>query len=89
MLHSVGPESMYEDEHEIGHGYQQKGLPFIFGAALTLVACFFDIKWVVVLGLLILVILLYAIEARLYDLCIRLRRTNILISSQSIDKASE
>jgi hypothetical protein len=81
MLHSVGPETMGEDEHKIGKGYQTWLAP-VYGAIPLAVAYFADTKWVVAAGFAVAIPLLHELGGRLHDLCIRLRRTNILISGQ-------
>jgi uncharacterized membrane protein len=88
MLNSVGPENMSEDEHVIGDGYQL-GINSLLGSIPFAVAYFFDTKWVVASGLAIVLVMLNEVGGRLHELCIRLRRTNILINSQIIDKSSD
>jgi hypothetical protein len=73
---------MSEDEHVIGKGYQL-GLNLLLMAAPLGVAYFSDIKWVVATGFAVAFPMLNEIGGRLYDLCIRMRRTNILISEKT------
>ncbi len=82
VLRTVAPETMAEDEHKIGDGYQTWWSPIL--AALPLfVAYFGDTKFVVAVSFSAVLFLLHEIGGRLHDLCIRLRRTNILISDQN------
>lgn len=71
---------MSEDEHVIAKGYRNKTYAYL--AILPLIiAFFFDTKYVVATGAFLIITLLNDTEARLYDLCIRLKRTNTIISS--------
>jgi hypothetical protein len=81
VLHSVGPKDMGEDEHRIGSGYNMWAGPLL--GAIPLVAAYFqtEIKWVIAIGLAVIIAQIHEAGGRLYDLCIRLRRTNILIST--------
>ncbi len=82
VLRTVGPETMAEDEHKIGDGYQTWWSPIL--ATLPLVVAYFgDTKLVVAVSFSAVLFLLHEIGGRLHDLCIRLRRTNILISDQN------
>ena len=85
MLHTVAPENMSEDERVIGNGYKL-GRGSLFGAIPVAFASFSDAKWVIAIGLGVIIVMLWEAGGRLHDLCIRLRRTNILISSQIVDK---
>lgn len=77
-LHTVGPESMLEDERTIGCGYQRNLLAVM--AAIPLATAYFaDIKWVIAVSAALLVAQGHEAGGRLHDLCIRLRRTNILL----------
>jgi hypothetical protein len=75
------PQSAAEDERFISKGYQRWLLPFI-GAAPIAVA-WYDQKWVLPVSSAIGLVMLHEIGGRLYDLCIRLRRTNSLLSQQN------
>jgi len=77
-LHSIGPTNMAEDEEKIGSGYQQ-WMSFLYGAILFFVASRWELKWVVAVGVTILAVQLHEAGGRLHDLCIRVRRTNILL----------
>lgn len=81
-LHSVGPTTLGEDEHTIGRGYQ-RWLVLPLGAGPMVAAHYLEIKWVVAIGFAVALPLLHEIGGRLYDLCIRLRRTNILFSQRN------
>ena len=78
MLRSVGPANMKEDEHVIGRNYKP-GLGVLLAIAPIAAAQYADTKWVVAIGFAIALPLLNETNGRLYDLCIRLRRTNLLI----------
>jgi len=76
---SVGPVSPYEDERAIAKGYASI-LPYIVPVTMLALAVYFGtLRELIGAGLLVVVSVGLAIEARLYDLCIRLRRTNILL----------
>lgn len=78
-LLSVGPESPKEDEQQIAKGYRSQGA--IIAAVLMLTgAYFFDERLVMPVGFALVMVGLSAIDARLFDLCIRLRRANALLS---------
>lgn len=83
-----GPESMVEDEQRISKMYQ-RGSWYISGAVVILAALTVagnpGITLLVLFGFISVVAGLIMIEARLYDLCIRLRRTNILLSGKIED----
>ena len=83
-LLSVAPADMHEDEQRIGAGYR-RSLMLVVGGAVPIVATayFFDLKWVLVVGLVVVINAINNTEARLYDLCIRLRRTNALLSDRN------
>jgi len=78
MLHAVGPETMAGDEHVIGRGYQL-GLNSVSGIVPIGVAYFAEMKWAIAVGLTILLPMVNELGGRVHDLCIRLRRTNILV----------
>ena len=80
-LHTVGSETMAEDERKIGRAYQTWLAPVYF-AAPVVAANYVDMKWVVALGIGAALANLHEIGGRLHDLCIRLRRTNILLRDQ-------
>lgn len=80
-LHTVGPASTSEDERTIGRGYQTWLIP-VYGAAPLVVAGFAETKWVIAAGFAALLPMLHEIGGRVHDLCIRLRRTNILLSER-------
>jgi hypothetical protein len=82
QLLSVAPETMEEDEHKIADGYRTRSLVYL-GFVPLILAFFFELKFVVAAGIVIAVLALNDISARLYDLCIRLRRTNVLLNNLS------
>jgi len=81
MLRSVGPKNMHEDELVIGRNYKP-GWGVIFALAPLVAAQYADTKWVLAIGFAIALPLLNEANGRLYDMCIRLRRTNILINGK-------
>lgn len=82
MLHSVGPSTPSEDEQVIGAGYKIWLAPLMIAAPFV-TAYFADTKWVVAVGFAVVISLSNEAGGRLHDLCIRLRRTNILLSNQN------
>ncbi len=74
------PPNMAEDEITIRKGYQTLWLSFAAVIALALAAQFGDQKWVMAVGFGVMIFMTNENGGRLYDLCIRLRRTNILLS---------
>lgn len=81
-LLTVGPASMADDEHRIGAGYQRRLGP-IYVAVPLVVASFTDTKWVVAVGCAAILAMLHEAGGRLHDLCIRARRTNLLLTGQA------
>ena len=78
-LLSVAPQTMTEDEHVIAKGYKQQfGIGLVLVLTLGLAAYFLELKWVVATGCVLIVGAISYCEARLYDLCIRLKRGNHL-----------
>jgi hypothetical protein len=71
---------MAEDERVIGKGYQLTVGQF-YALVPFGVAYFADVKWVVAASAAILIALTHESGGRLHDLCIRLRRTNLLLRS--------
>ena len=80
-LHTVGPESMGEDEHSIGKAYQTWLAP-LFMVGPLVATQYLEQKWVIAIGVGMALVMLHEIGGRLHDLCIRLRRTNILLRGQ-------
>lgn len=78
-LHSVGPATMSEDENKIGSGYQV-WLGWALFAAPIIAIRYIDLKVIAAFSIGTGLLLLHEIGGRLYDLCIRLRRTNLLLS---------
>jgi hypothetical protein len=80
-----GPETMADDEKAIAKGYRTGyWLKVMFGGILVGAAYSEELKWVIVAGFIVLVYVCDEIASRLYDLCIRLRRTNELLSKIDI-----
>jgi hypothetical protein len=75
---TVGPASMAEDERVISKGYRQ-GLGALLSIVPFGVAAYADLKWVVAASAAVLISQNHEAGGRLYDLCIRLRRTNTML----------
>lgn len=79
MLLSVGPKNMLEDEKNIGK-YNIFNLSHILGLVpLGMAAMDLELRWIIGAGATIIIFQLQEGLGRLYDLCIRLRRTNLLL----------
>lgn len=76
-LHTVGPADVYEDERVIGKGYTHA--VGMLAVIPLVVAYFADTKWVMASGLAVLIPMTNEAGGRLHDLCIRLRRTNLIL----------
>jgi VIT1/CCC1 family predicted Fe2+/Mn2+ transporter len=85
-LLSIGPESPSDDERVIAKGYTSYGP--ILGALLPIGLAYYfgNTKELILAGLAVLVFLAFSIEGRLHDLCIRLRRTNILLTQRQTSR---
>lgn len=81
-LHTVGPEDAAADEQVIGKGYRPTGAVILYFAPFA-AAYFLELKWVVAVGFAILISQGNEAGGRLHDLCIRLRRTNVLLREQN------
>ena len=79
-LLSVGPETPSDDEQVIAKGYTSKGPVLAAIVIIALAIAFGNVKTVIGVGLVVMVILGFFIEGRLHDLCIRVRRANILLN---------
>lgn len=77
-LLSVAPKTMTEDEQVIAKGYKKQTGITLFIILAAFVSTYFDLKYVVATGCLIIFGAITFCEARLYDLCIRLKRSNHL-----------
>jgi hypothetical protein len=78
-LLSVGPETEADDEQVIARGYKA-WLPMLILIAFMLgVAWFSDVKWVLTAGFAVVIALAHQTDGRLHDLCVRVRRTNLLL----------
>lgn len=81
-LLTVGSENMGEDEHKIGKSYQTWLVPvYLFGPVLAVQ--YFPVREVAFVCVGIALGILHEIGGRLHDLCIRHRRTNILLRDQN------
>lgn len=78
MTLTVGPETAGEDERVIGRAYQTWLTPLLVAIPIA-TAQFADVKWVVATSSAVVIALLHEAGGRLHDLCIRARRTNILL----------
>ena len=82
---TIGPKSRFDDEKVIAKGYQ----PLIGSALLLaplLASFFFEAKYVAFACVGVALVILHEIGGRLHDLCIRTRRTNILLSADQPDE---
>jgi hypothetical protein len=78
-----GPEDMAADERTIAKGYEKTfGMLAVAIVGMAGAAWWGDIEVVIAAGVILLAYLLLQIEARLYDLCIRHRRTNALLRAE-------
>jgi hypothetical protein len=78
-LLSVGPTTVGEDEEVIGKSYRLWP-QYLVPAVIPLgVAWFADAKWVIAAGFALIIMLAPQIDGRLHDLCVRMRRTNLLL----------
>jgi hypothetical protein len=83
-LLSFGPETVADDEQQIADGYRGGWkVPTIAAVVLGATAHYSETKFVVAVAAFFIVAAVCFAEGRLYDLCIRLRRTNILLRDQS------
>ena len=80
-LLSVGPKNMGEDEQAIGNGYKL-GWQLLAFIPFGMVALGLDLRWIVAGSTAIIIFHLHEAGGRLYDLCIRLRRTNLLLNER-------
>src|ERR1700710_1133924 len=82
-LLSVAPPTMHEDELTIARGYKNK--VSAVAALIPLAALWFthDPAVIAAVGFATVCGLISFSEARLYDLCIRLKRTNTLLLNQA------
>lgn len=78
MLHTVGPENMSEDERVIGRAYQTWLTPLLL-LVPPFAAIYFPPQIVAFSCAGVALVLLHEIGGRVHDLCIRHRRTNILL----------
>ena len=76
----IGPKTEAEDENAIGQGYRHWFWPTIYSCAVGASAYYGELKLVVAVGFICIIAQLNENGARLYDLCIRARRTNKLLS---------
>jgi large subunit ribosomal protein L7/L12 len=74
---AIMADDSFEDEQRINKHYQQFGFTAWSAIGPLFVAAYFlDLKWTVAGGIALILASLGIIEHRLYDLCIRARRTN-------------
>jgi hypothetical protein len=80
---------MVEDEHRIGSGYQLWLAPLL--CAIPLATAYFasDLRWTVAVGAAVVIGQLHEVGGRLYDLCIRVRRTNAILTQLSTDTGEQ
>jgi hypothetical protein len=77
-LLSLSPRTMSEDEHVIAKGYKKQTGITLFIILAGCASTYLDLKYVVAAGCLTVFAAVTFCEARLYDLCIRLKRSNHL-----------
>ena len=80
-LFTVAPETSADDERVIAVGYQRWITPLLVALPLG-TAYFAEMKWVIAVGFATLLVVSHESGGRLYDLCIRLRRTNALLTAR-------
>ena len=81
-----GPETMADDEKAIAKAYRTGYANKLIYTMILVGSAYFLEKWVVLVGFGILFYVCEEIASRLYDLCIRLRRTNELLSRTTIQR---
>jgi len=79
-LLTVAPETPADDERVIAAGYQRWLTPLLIALPLG-TAYFAEMKWVIAVGFAAILAIAHESGGRLYDLCIRLRRTNALLTA--------
>jgi hypothetical protein len=80
-LLTVAPETPADDERVIAAGYQRWITPLLVALPLG-TAYFAEMKWVIAVGFAALLVVAHENGGRLHDLCIRRRRTNVLLSER-------
>jgi hypothetical protein len=77
-LHTVGPETVHDDERAIGKAYMTWAAPlYLVGPVIA--SHYLPAQDVAFVCVGLALVNLHEIGGRLHDLCIRARRTNILI----------
>jgi hypothetical protein len=76
------PPNMEEDEITIKAGYGLGWFEWLVVAIPFVAAQFADLKWVVAAGFGALIVVCIFLQGRMYDVCVRLRRTNILLNER-------
>ena len=79
-IRSSAVHEMADDEKKIGQGYR-KWQSLVPAAIIGLTWREGDTKDLIAVGLFLGFYYLDQIEARLFDLCVRIRRTNLLLSA--------
>jgi len=86
-LLGFAPKDMGDDEQTIADGYRSSWKVSIVAAAIIGAATYYgEVKHVVAAGAFITFVAVTAAEGRLYDLCIRLRRTNELLRAKASER---
>lgn len=86
MLLGFAAKTIEEDEHKIADGYRHGSKIIAFGSLmLGAVVYYGELKHVVGAGAFLTFVALIQAEGRLFDLCIRLKRTNELIKQNHIE----
>lgn len=84
MLHSVAPKDAGEDEKVIGRAYTRATRDGLFLILIPIgVAYFKDVETAILTALVMLLGFIPSLDARLFDLAIRIRRSNVSQSDTS------
>jgi hypothetical protein len=87
-LHSKGPLSMDDDEKVIGRGYQIGFGHLLASIPIICLAVGISFEWVIVGCAAIIMAQLHEHGGRLHDLCIRLRRSNLLLRDSRLTNSN-
>ena len=85
VMRTVGPETPHEDEMRIGKAYQTWLSPILL-ISQCLALQFFEPEAILAVVSGVALVLLHEAGGRLHDVCIRLRRTNILLQTAASGK---
>ena len=79
----VSPKDVVQDEQFIAKGYRKQLIIMVVVLAAGWASTYVDLKTVIVAGFLTIFCAVSFAESRLYDLCVRIKRTNYLLHEQS------